>query len=169
MLSPPRKKEVKFPRFLKFEFYYFGTPKRILSDNGDEFNNEDLREMGEKLNTTITTTAAESPWSNGINERHNAMLGDMIVKVKRDVGCFLDIAVAWAISAKNSLANVYGYSPNQLVFGRNPNFPSILTDKLSALDENTNSEVSLDNLYALHAARKAFVLAEADERIRRAV
>ena len=83
VLSPPRRKKSLFPRFVKFGFHYFGsTPKRILSDNGGEFNNEDLREMGEKLNTTITTTAAESPWSNGINERHNAILDDMIVKVK---------------------------------------------------------------------------------------
>ena len=85
------------------------------------------------------------------------------------MGCSLNVAVAWVVSAKNSLANVYGYSPNQLVFGRNPNFPSILTDKLPALDEKTNSEVLLDNLNALHAARKAFVSAEADERIRRAL
>ena len=85
------------------------------------------------------------------------------------MGCSLNVAVAWAVSAKNSLANVYGYSPNQLVFGRNLNFPSILTDKLPASDEKTNSEVLLDNLNALHAARKAFVLAEADERIRGAL
>ena len=47
----------------------------MFSDNGGEFNNEDPREIGEKLNTTITTTAAESPWSSNINERHNAILG----------------------------------------------------------------------------------------------
>ena len=26
--------------------------------------------------------------------------------------------VAWAVSAKNALHNCYGYSPNQLVFGK---------------------------------------------------
>ena len=143
---PSKKKEVIVSKICEIWISLFGIPKRILSDNGGEFNNEDLREMGEKLNSTITTTAAESPWSNGINERHNAISGDMIVKVKRDVGCSLDVAVTWAVSAKNSLANVYGYSPNQLVFGRNPNFPSILTDKLPASDEKTKSQVLLDNL-----------------------
>ena len=62
VLSPPRRKKSMFLRCVKFGFHYsVGTPKRILSDNGGEFNKEDLREMGENLNTTITTTAAESP------------------------------------------------------------------------------------------------------------
>ncbi len=51
----------------------FGVPKKILTNNGGEFNNELVRDMAEQLNTIITTTAAESPWSNGIVERHNAV------------------------------------------------------------------------------------------------
>ena len=87
-----------------------------MSDNGGVFNNEDLREIRKKLNTTITTFDAESPWRNGINEKHNAISGDMIFKVKRDVGCSLHVAVSWAVSAKHSPADTYRYSPNQLVF-----------------------------------------------------
>ena len=79
---PSKKKEVIVSKICETWISLFATPKRILSDNGGEFNNEDLREMGEKLNTTITTAAAESPWSNCINERHNAILGDKIVKIK---------------------------------------------------------------------------------------
>ena len=41
--------------------FRFGPPKQILTDNGGEFANDDFREMVEKLNTTIKTTAAESP------------------------------------------------------------------------------------------------------------
>ena len=140
-----------------------------MSSNGKEFSNDDFREMGEKLNTEITNTAAKAPWSNGINERHNAVLKDMIVKVRDDTKCPLDVAVTWAVSAKNALANVYGYSPNMLVFGRNPNFPSVLHDKLPALDHSTASKVLLDNLNAMHSARKAFIHAESRERIRRAL
>ena len=102
----------------------FGSPGQILTDNGGEFNNEDFRFMGEKLNTKIKSTAAESPWSNGINERHNAILGDMIDRIIADRRFSLQVAVASAVSSKNALANAYGFSPNQLVFGKNPNFPS---------------------------------------------
>ena len=87
--------------------------------------------MAEKLNTTVPTMAAESPWSNGINEIHNAILENMVSKVMNDTRCSLDIAVSWAVASKNALANIYG-SPNQLVFGRNPNFPSTLIDKFNS-------------------------------------
>ena len=124
----------------------FGTPHKLLCDLGREFNNNDYREMGEKLNTKVTSTAAESPWSNGVNERHNGVLGEMIQKTLHDSGCSLQVAVAWAVSAKNSLSNVNGYSPNQLVFGRNPNYPCVLQDKLPALESSCSSKVLLDNL-----------------------
>ena len=154
---------------LKFWVALFGTPARFLTDNGLEFGNDEFREMGEKLNTTVKSTAAESPWSNGINERHNGVLGEMIIKIKADSGCNLPTAIAWAVSAKNSLANVYGYSPNQLVFGRNPSFPSLLDSKLPALDQSASSKTVMQNLNALHSARAAFIAAESSEKLSRAL
>ena len=47
----------------------FGAPGKILSDNGLEFNNDEMRAMGEAFNIKIMTTSAESPWSNGVCER----------------------------------------------------------------------------------------------------
>ena len=125
--------------------------------------------MGEKLNTSIRNTAAESPWSNGINERHNAILGSMISKIKDDTGCNLEVAVASAVASKNDLANVYAFSPNQLLFGKNPNFPSNLTNKLPALEPVTSSDILRQNLTAIHSARKAFIEAESSEQISRAL
>ena len=48
---------------------FFGAPKKIFSDCGGEFNNSELRALGEAYNVKVLTTAAESPWSNGICER----------------------------------------------------------------------------------------------------
>ena len=31
----------------------FGAPKKILTDNGGEFSNDEMRELGEKLNIVI--------------------------------------------------------------------------------------------------------------------
>ena len=67
---------------------------------------------------------------------------------------------------QDSLHGVYGYSPNQLVFGCKPNFPSCLNDKPPALEGITSSEVVAKNLNALHAARKAFIENEASEKLR---
>ena len=163
---PSKHRNVIITSVLKFWITIFGTPKQFLCDMGREFNNDDYREMGEKLNTTVKSTAAESPWSNGVNERHNGILGEMVTKTMEDSKCSLEVAVAWAVSAKNSLSNVNGYSPNQLVFGRNPNFPCVLTDKLPALNSHCSSKVLRDNLNALHAAREAFVKNEASEKLR---
>ena len=147
----------------------FGSPCQILTDYGGEFNNEDFRIMGEKLNTEIKSTTAESLWSNGINKSHNAILGDMIDRIIADMRCSLQVAVASAVSSKNALANVYGVSPNQLVFSKNSNFPSNLINKLPALETPCQSEVVHQKLSAIHSARKAFVEAKSSEKISRAL
>ena len=90
--------------------------------------------------------AAESPWSNGVCERHNAVIGDMVTKIVAETKCSLDIALAWTVNAKNSLRNAYRYSPNQLVFGRNPNLPSVINDKPPALEGTTSSEITKNDL-----------------------
>ena len=71
-----------------------------------------------------------------------------------------------AINAENSLHNVYGFSPSQLVFGRNPNLPSVLNDKLPAPGGHTSSEVVANHLNAKHGACKTFIECEASEKIR---
>ena len=148
---------------------YFGTPEAILTDNGREFNNQSFRDMAQNLNIVVRTTAAESPWSNRLNERHNGILGEMMKKTLEDTHCSFEIALAWAISAKNTLHSVHGFSPNQLVFGRNPNLTSFLIDKLSALEGVSTSEVVASNLNTMHIARKQFIMCESLEKLRRAL
>ena len=75
------------------------------------------------------------------------------------MGCF----------CQKALHNYYGLSPNQLVFGKNPNFPSVLIDKPSALDEKTSIEIFANHLNAIHATCKVFSEAEASEKLRRAI
>ena len=147
----------------------YGTPHSLLSDNGGEFNNKEVRELGEKCNIKIKTTAAESPWSNGLVERHNQVLGDMIMKTRADTGCSLEMAVMWCITAHNSLTDVHGFSPFQLVFGRNPSLPALLNDKPPALDGENISDMIRNNLNVLHASRQAKIRCESDERLRRAL
>ena len=62
-----------------------------------------------------------------------------------------------------------GYSPNQLVFSKNPNLPSVLTAKPSALCSCTHSHLLAEHLNALHAARTAFIASEASIKIKLAL
>ena len=147
----------------------FGTPEKFLSDNGGEFNNPALRELCEKCNLIVLTTAAESPWSNGLVECHNRVLGEMISKTMADSKCSLEMAVMWCLAAHNSLRNMHGFSPFQLVFSRNPTIPVLLDAKPPALSSESSSDILRKNLNALHKAREAFISSENSERLKRAL
>ena len=102
-------------------------------------------------------------------EKHNGITGNMIEKVLSDVGCSLEIALAWCLSAKNALLNSYGYSANQLVFGHNPNFLSVTENKLTAVEGVTSNELVASHLNALQSARRRFIETEDDEKLLRAL
>ena len=115
-------------------------PEKLYGDNGGEFNNSELQDMAENLNITVKTTPADSPFSNGLLERDSAVLTETLLKVRVEYKLDWEASLGWAISA-NSLQSVHGFSPFQLVFGRNPNLPKILEDKLPALEGTTSSEI----------------------------
>ena len=147
-----------------------GPPKRFLADNGGEFANEVFRDMCSNLNIEVMNTAAYSPWQNGICERNHAVVDNCVAKIMEEQpGTNLEIALAWAVNAKNSLSMVYGWSPYQLVFGSNPNLPNTIIDKPPALENTTVSQNFAKHLNALHSGRRAFIQAESSERIRRAL
>ena len=55
------------------------------------------------------------------------------------------------------------------MFGSNPRLPSVLTDKVPALEGTTMSALVGKHIEALHLARTAFTKSECSERIRRAL
>ena len=148
---------------------HFGCPKRLWSDNGGEFSNSVTKELGEKFNIEPKTTAAESPYSNGVNERHHMIIVEAMSKTVEETNCDPRLALAWAVSSHNSLCNHLGFSPNQLVFGFNPNYPSVLSDDLPALDTTTSNDLIRKMLNMKHTSWKQFVEAENSNRIRRAL
>lgn len=147
----------------------FGAPDMFLSDNGTEFANQHFRQLGEAYNIRVCTTAAESPFSNGICEKYNHVISEILDKIIYDTGCKLSIALPWAVNAKNSLQTVHGFSPSQLVLGVNPRLPTIYENRPPALSETKYTEIIEQNLKAMRTARTAFIQSESSERIRRAL
>ena len=147
-----------------------GAPEKFLCDNGGEFANKTFLELCENMNIRVMHTAAYSPFSNGLCERNHTIIDDSVSKIMAEQpDCSLKVALAWAVNAKNCLHMVGGYSPYQLVFGRNPKLPCAISDNPPALEGTTSSEVIAKHLNASHSARKAFMAAEASEKIRRAL
>ena len=113
--------------------------------------------MKEKLKIETCKTAAESPFSNAMVEHHNSILKNINVYMKgihEDVKCEADVALTWAVSAKNSFSNVDGFPPNQLVLNFNP---MILNDYHPALESGTSFYIVYKNIEALHKAREKFI------------
>ena len=86
--------------FLRHWIAVFGAPNKVFSDSGGEFVGEAFHEMCERFNIEIQTTLAYGPWSNGVCERHNKTLTTILLKIKDDVKCDYETALAWALSAK---------------------------------------------------------------------
>ena len=84
-------KEVVVKNIMLHWIAIFGAPVRCLSDNGGEFDNYDFQHMSENLNVEVVTMAAESPWSNGVVEHHNAVIRNMADKIIADTDCSLEI------------------------------------------------------------------------------
>lgn len=116
-------------KFLECWLSKHGAPKCLYSDNGGEFNNEEVRDLAETFNMEVKTTTAYSPWRNGLLERHNRTLTEILLKLRAENDCDWETALNWELMAKHSLHNVHGFSPYQLVYGCNPNLPSVLTNR----------------------------------------
>lgn len=132
-----------------------GPPQKLLSENYEEFNSDEARQMAENFNIEIKTKAAYSSWSNGLMERHNQKLTEIIMKVRASNSCDWRTAMDWALMAKNTMQNVHSYSPHQLVFGQNPNLPC-LTDKPPTLEGTTKSEWVAKHISACMHREKLF-------------
>ena len=148
----------------------FGTPGLILTDNGGEFKNEEIKAVAAKFNIRTDTTGAESPWQNGTMEKGHYTVDTMARSVKRDQPEMpLDVALAWACTAKNSMNNVWGFSSHQLVFGRNIKLPDILNDPPATWDDDGRGRSFKDILDAIYSTREAFTKKERLEKLKRAL
>jgi hypothetical protein len=136
----------------------FGVMGSLMTDNGGEFNSDEVREITSILNIRLCTTAADSPFQNGLCERVHAITDMMLTKLHADYEKVnLQTLLSWANMARNSLQMWNGYSSHQLVFGQNPNIPNIMSENLPALQGTTSSEAFAKHLNVLHATLRAFI------------
>ena len=148
----------------------YGLCKKVKFDNGGEFSNEEMRELSDCLGIEVETTAAKSPWQNGLCERNHAVVDRCLEKIlDENPELPLEVALAYACNAKNSLQMWNGYSSYQIVFGSNPKVPDMFHATLPQLEGKTQSELVVQHLNAQQSARRGFTESQCDEKIRRAL
>ena len=62
-----------------------------MSENGGEFANGKSLDMSKSMNIKFISTAAESPFSNGLVEQHNLTLSEMLNKTLEDTNRDFDL------------------------------------------------------------------------------
>ena len=73
--------------------------------------------MSELCGVEIIMTAAEAPWQNGLCERNHVVTDLYLEKMLHDQPTLpLDVALAYAVNAKNSLQMWNRFSIHQLLF-----------------------------------------------------
>ena len=141
-----------------------GRPETLHADRGREFNNIDLQAVAEYLDIKTTFTAAYSPHRNGVNERNHCVVDRMMIKMRlEDLSLSAEVALTWALVAKNTLQNVSGFSPFQIVFGKAPQLPSVYTAGPPGLEEVVMDKAVANHINALHMARQAYIAGESDK------
>ena len=165
-----KKPECVIDALFKVWIQYFGVPGKVLTDNGGEFSNAEMLEVASQLNLVHLTTASEAAWMNGMCEKNHDTNDNILGAVTRDnPEIDLNTALTWACAAKNSLSNVYGFSPFQIVFGKNPKLPSILNDPPPAWEIKPMSKILQQNLTLLHRTREEFVKSVSCAKIKKAL
>ena len=105
-------------------FPRFGMPKRILTDQGAEFESILFKELCCRMEIDKVRTSPYKPTTNGCVERFhrtlNSMLGKVVQENQRDWDVRLPLVMAAYRAAKHEST---GYSPNFLVLGRENRAP----------------------------------------------
>ena len=115
----------------------------------------ELKKLYNRINQKeMTLPPAESPWQNGLCEQNHAVVDRCLEKIMEDNPHIpLKTALSWALNAKNSMQMWCGFSSYQLVYGKNPNIPSVMTDNPPPLEGRTISSSSAQHINTLHVAR----------------
>jgi len=149
-----------------------GAPRALLAVPGAEFNNAVWRILAERHNISVTSTAGQAHWSNGVVERHNQTLKTMVTTMALDhVSVDAQELLDLAFHAKNSMGQHNGATPYQRMCGSSPRVPSVMTDSLPALNARRlpGDEALHRHLDLLHASRSAHTQPEAAVSLRRAL
>ena len=135
-------------------FLKYGVPRKILSDQGRNFESDIIKELYKVYGITKTCTCPYTPCANGQCERFNRTVHDLLRSLSKEKKRKWHEYLAEVTYAYNATLNVMtGYSPFYLLFGRDATVP---------IDGIFGEESGPDDWIALHVTclRQAFETAK---------
>ncbi|CAL1141583.1 unnamed protein product [Cladocopium goreaui] len=155
----------------------FGPPAVLMTDQGSEFHGQ-LEPLLTTFGTFHEMVPPTAHWRMSLAERHGAVLKVLLMKIIKEQSIIglqqLQMAVVAATAARNSQARIAGYSPTQLVFGRDTTLPTNMMEALAGhfqfqLARPTSPEESFFRANQIRkAASEAFQWMEASEALKKA-
>src|SRR5277367_3378387 len=104
-------------------FLYHGVPRQMTSDNGPQFAGKVMREVCKRLNIKQVFTAVYHPQSNPDERTHRELRFRLAVETAGDHRSWDKHLPAIAASLRDTCSSTTGYSPNELMYGRNVRLP----------------------------------------------
>ena len=154
-----------------------GPPNQVTVDCEGGFAGEEFWDQVGKAGTLMLSIAGTAHWQAGKVERHNQIAKDMIQKVinhtqAKGEQAMKEMAVEVS-HAKNSLVREHGWSPNTLVFGKEPRvFGELMQQGNPSLYHpdvgNPESQVARRMRYRYHA-KLEYIKAQAKHMLGKAV
>ena len=122
----PNKEAITVAEILVDEIYCrHGSPRRLVSDRGSEFNNRILEEVCRILRIRKIHTTAYNPRSDGLVENHMGILKDQLRTFTNLEQNNWDDRLAYFAHAYNTTVNTRtGYTPFFLMYGREARAPN---------------------------------------------
>ena len=103
-------------------FSRHGTAKQLLTDRGSVFTSQAFNAFLEELGVQPLLTSSYRPQSNGTIERAHGTLKTMLkTSLETEIARELDKLLPWVLFAyRSSIHSATGFSPFQLMYGREP-------------------------------------------------
>ena len=146
-------------------FCHFALPEKLHSDQGRQFEAEVTTQLCQFLQIEKTRTTPYHPQSDGLVERFNRTLLNMLSTCSLEHPSDWDLYLSKLCLAYNSsVQSTTGYSPFFLMFGREARLPIDLIYNLNGEQEET-----ADKSYSTYVNKQREQFAEAYEKVRQNV
>ena len=92
----------------------------LISDNDEVITGKERNQIRSMLNIRHITSNENPPWMSGAHGKNHAVMDQMVEKMTRDYPeADKSLTLRRVVNARNTLERQGGYSPRQLVFGKN--------------------------------------------------